>query len=123
MPIEKHQESPRPTWIGAIATAAIASIINFLVLPLWYLIGFAFGSTDSAEGSGIFAACTPDSTTCTDPDYGFIALAIAALIGLSAAAGKLGQMLGRTTRQRKVFFQFWLLAALVMGLEAWIFIF
>jgi len=103
MPTEKHQESPRPIWIGALASAAIASIINFLVLPLWYLIGFAFGSAN--------------------PDYGFIALALAALIGLSAAAGKLGQILGRTARQRKVFFQFWLLAALVMGLEAWIFIF
>lgn len=123
MPKENPPELIRPNWFGAIATTAIASIINFVILPMWFTLILSFGKSDIDPGNGIFAACDANTISCSGPDIGFISLVVVTLIALAAGAAKLGQILGRTSRHRKVFFQFWVLAAVVMALEAWIFIF
>src|SRR5690625_238389 len=38
MPKENTPALIRPNWFGAIATTAIASNINFVILPMWFLL-------------------------------------------------------------------------------------
>src|SRR5690625_5567839 len=76
MPKENPPELIRPIWFGAIATTAIASIINFVILPMWFTLILSFGKSDIDLGNGIFAACDANTTSCSGPDIGFISLVV-----------------------------------------------
>src|SRR5690625_7842665 len=101
MPKENPPELIRPNWFGAIATTAIASIINFVILPMWFTLILSFGKSDIDLGNEIFAACDANTTSCSGPDIGFSSLVVVTLIAPAAGAAKLGQILGTTARNRK----------------------
>lgn len=123
MPLEKRPAGPRPVWFLLLGTGLIATVLNFVVLPLWFGLALSLGSTDISPGAGVFATCTPDSLECTGPDYVMAALLILVLVGLAALAAKLGQMLARTGRNLRLFLALSAAALALMGIEAWIFIF
>src|SRR5690625_5173750 len=109
MPSDKQPLTKRAVWTGVVGTAAVATVLNFVILPIWFTLVLASGSSDISPDSGIFAACD-DAATCVGPDWSFIMLAAITLIGLAAASAKAGQMLGRIARRPKIFLLFWLLA-------------
>jgi|SRR5690625_262677 len=123
MPRKQPRGTRRTLLAGALGTAAVATAFNLVLVPAWFLLALAFGSSDVGPGTGIFAACEPGSETCAGPNFGMVIIILLALVAVSAGAAKLGQILGGTNRNSKIFRMYWLLAGIVMAIEALFFIF